>query len=507
MFTFSNFTHDNTKSTVKYIEPLSNDFAVTVNGREVPVYTCRISKYPLNSVWQGKQRPTEQTVLASFVNLVSDEPLHVDVYVKTPYNRAILKPYSKEIPLVERDGHVLFTLSENGSFVFEADSHLHCLYIFNGKPVPCDDLASVTHYFGPGIHAPGKITLRSNESVYLDKDALVFGCVYAEHAENIRIYGNGVLDDRWEERSGADCSDCYGPLTNGNLKFYDCTGLRIEGVLCRDSAIWCLNLFHCFDVLVDGVRIFGQWRYNTDGIDIVNCQNIRVRNSFIHSFDDTVTIKAVDRYADTNNVNIVTEKCVLWCDWGQACLIGPESYCREYRHIIFRDCDILRAAHSAMCVDLAEDAEMSDLLFENIRVEYNASDTKPQYQSTEEAVYSYGDRIATPTLFAAINMRWKTPQGENTWGVSDLPATPIDFTGIERSTVHDVVCRDISVFYDSEVPLTPEGKYNVRIRVESSVEDVRFRNITVSNVFVNGERGTYQNLPISVVNVDRFVLE
>lgn len=132
---------------------------------------------------------------------------------------------------------------------------------------------------------PGKIVLKSGDSVYLDKNALVYGCLFAENAENIHIYGNGIFDDSGEERF---CEHCYEPYTNGNVKFYDCKNVKIEGVGFANSAIWCVNLFHCSGVEIDGINVFGQWRYNTDGIDIVNSNGIVIRNSFVHSFDDTI---------------------------------------------------------------------------------------------------------------------------------------------------------------------------------------------------------------------------
>ena len=33
-----------------YTEPISKDYRVFINGEEIPVYTCRISKYPFNTV-------------------------------------------------------------------------------------------------------------------------------------------------------------------------------------------------------------------------------------------------------------------------------------------------------------------------------------------------------------------------------------------------------------------------------------------------------------------------
>ena len=62
MFTFSNFTHVWGKST---------DYKVFVNGEEVPVYTCRVSKHPYNLWWKGRQRPFDQSEEAAYVNIVA----------------------------------------------------------------------------------------------------------------------------------------------------------------------------------------------------------------------------------------------------------------------------------------------------------------------------------------------------------------------------------------------------------------------------------------------------
>ncbi|MBR5446093.1 MAG: hypothetical protein IKV57_08215 [Clostridia bacterium] len=504
MFSCSRFVHDYDKSVFKYEEPLSGDYTVTVNGEEVPVYTCRISAYPLNRVWTGHQRPFCQTEGASFVNLVSDEPVTLTVKVNLPHEKILLKPYSREIVPVEQDGVYTFTLPEEGQFVLEADSYHHCLYIFNSRPIPCPNPASVTHYFGPGIHMPGKIVLHDNESVYVDKDALVFGCILAENAENIHIFGNGLMDDSGEERFFIHC---YEPFTNGNLKFYDCRNVKIEGILCRNSAIWCLNLFHCFDVDVDGIKIFGQWRYNTDGADIVNCQNIAIRNSFIHSFDDTVTIKGIDRYADTNNENILTEGCVLWCDWGKTCEIGIETACREYKNIVFRNCDILRAGNTALDIQNGDCAEVSDIVFEDIRVEYNSFDTNSQYQGTDDTVYDQYNTIQIPALISFANHRFRNPANAAAWGIPLDLLAQIDLTGIRQGMVRDVVCRNIRVYYDEAIPLR-DGKYNVPIYVHSCLGGIAFENIRISGITVNGTAVTKENAILGVdENVKGFVLE
>ena len=41
------------------------------------------------------------------------------------------------------------------------------------------------------------------------------------------------------------------------------------------------------------------------------------------------------RYADPSNENIITDNCVLGCDWGNTCEIGIETAAPEYKNIVF----------------------------------------------------------------------------------------------------------------------------------------------------------------------------
>lgn len=479
MYSYSKFEY-NKERLYKYKLPISEDYRVFLNGEEIPVYTCRISEYPFNRIWPGFQRPINQTEIASYVNIVSNEEIELEVIANRKYERILIKPYSKNIEYTDESGKIRFKLKENGQFVLECDSYHHCLYIFNNAPIEAPKKDEVTYYFGEGIHFPGKITLKSNESVYVDKNALVFGCIYAHKADNIRIFGNGIFDDSHSERTG---NYCYEEYTCGNMKFYECNNLKIEGVGMQNSAIWCLNLFACDNVSVDGIKIFGQWRYNTDGIDIVNSRNVYIGNSFIHSFDDTITIKGIDRYSYINNEDIHVDGCVLWCDWGKCCEVGIETFCREYKNISFKNCDILRGGSAALDISNGECAQISNVVFENINVEYNNFDTPEQYQSTDDMVYDRKDETSVPILLQIRNSEWRTPETRKDWGIPE--ETEIDMTGLEPHMVRDVVCRNINIYYDSGLPLY-KGKPPVRINIKSFFDD--YKNIDISNITVNGEK-------------------
>ena len=499
MFDFSVFEHTWPVG-YPYDVPVSPDYKVYVNGTEIPVYTCRISKYPFNTWWPGHQRYLDQTEQVSYVNLVSDEAIEVSVQplTKTAYQRIMLKPYAKGVKTTMQDGRIVFTLKENGGYVLELDDYFGLLYIFNNKPIAAPSPENVTYYFGPGVYFPGKITLHSGESIYVDKDALVFGCIYAENAEDIRIFGNGIFDDSTEERVAQHCYESY---CNGNVKFYDCKNVRLEGVGFTNSAIWCINVFHCFDVVMDGINVFGQWRYNTDGIDIVNSQRITIRNTFVHSFDDTITIKGIDRYTFADNTDMLIEDCVLWCDWGRTMEIGLETECQEYKNITFRNCHVLRGAAAVCDIQNGDRAEVHHITFENISVELESFYTAMQLQKNDAQTYSKQDQVDIAQLLSVSNARFRKAY---------------DFLGLHKGNredegkphyagVHHILVKNVTVYCD-ETLTAQNGTKAVTIAIQNIIPTTQYGDIRVENVYFNGERIGAEDMTVKTDGCDRDVL-
>ena len=483
--------------------PLSKDFKVFAEGKEIPVYTCRISAHPFNTWWPGHQRPLDQSETVSYVNLISDEKIDIEVepLTKTAYERLMLKPYAKGVKAEVEDGKICFTLCENGGYVLELDDYHGLLYIFNNKPVSCDTPEEVTHYFGKGVHDAGKITLNSGDSVYVDKDALVYGCVFAEGAENIRIFGNGIFDDSREERLS---ERCYDKETNGNLKLYDCKSVRIEGVGFADSAIWCINIFHCLDVEIDGINVFGQWRYNTDGIDIVNSRRITVKNSFVHSFDDSITIKGIDKYSFESNSDILVENCVLWCDWGRTLEIGLETECREYKDIAFRNCHVLRGGCVACDIQNGDRAEVHHVTFENISVELESFYTPEKLQENDGSVYDRQNETALARVFNVSNKRFR--EAYSFLGLEDGEKS--DNGKSFYASVHDITVKNVAVYSDEKI-LEKYGTKCVRIKVENIIPTTEYKNISVESVTLNGKPLNEKDMEISLVgdNIESILTE
>ena len=300
-------------------EKLSEDYTLRVNGQAVPVYICRVSAMPFNQIWPGYQRPLDQTELAGFAYWGMSGPVTVEVTSTRPFQSVAVRPSSRGIHPVIEGRHITFTVSKPGQMTVELDGTHHALHLFANPPeadAPKPGDSDVL-YFGPGVHKAGKIQLKSGQTVYVAGGAVVYGAIEGQGVSGVRILGRGVIDNSEFARGQG----------GGAIRFSDSSDVKIEGVIVRDPAEWCVAFFGARKVAISDVKLVGLWRYNSDGVDVCNSQDVTIRDSFIRSFDDSVVIKGLkgrrQSFDDRPVRNVRVSGLVVWCDWGRASRLGP----------------------------------------------------------------------------------------------------------------------------------------------------------------------------------------
>ena len=368
-------------------EALSEDYTLRVGGKEVPVYACRVSAMPFNQVWPGYQRPLEQTELAGFAYWGMSGPVRIEIQSRRPVQAVVVRPGGLRIQPTIEGNRIAFELDRPRQVVVEVNGPQHALHLFGNPPetdVPAKDAPGV-RFFGPGVHRPGRITLESEQTVYLAPGAVVYGSIHARGAKHLRIAGRGILD--------------VGPFARGQgggaVRLSDCSDVVIEGIVMRDPDEWCCSLFGCRDAFLNNLKLVGLWRYNADGIDLCNCQDVQVRDSFVRAFDDALVVKGLKGAGSQGNSldagsvrNLRFTRCTIWCDWGRAMEIGAETCAPEIADVRFEDCDIVRTTHIAMDIQHGDRAAIHDIRFENIRVEMDERNLPPRMQQQRDERYA-----------------------------------------------------------------------------------------------------------------------
>ena len=68
------------------------DYEVYVNGVKAELNTARVSAYPFNRRWPGHQRQIEQSELANFLSMESDEEVELKIVPKIPSYAVRIRP-------------------------------------------------------------------------------------------------------------------------------------------------------------------------------------------------------------------------------------------------------------------------------------------------------------------------------------------------------------------------------------------------------------------------------
>lgn len=346
-------------------ELASADYAVDANRKPVFVYRA--------DVLHGGP--------ASFASFDFSGTVQIAVTSQRAVRSAKIRPVSAGITPAIQNNTIRFELSRPGQLTVELnDSIERPLHLFAG-PVEADtprpDDPHVL-YFGPGVHEVGTTRVRSNTTVYLAGGAIVRGIIrpdekpvgesfakkktympifLIEDAENVTIRGRGIIDMSrldWHSKS---------PVVVQRS-----SNIRIEGITIKDSPSWAVALFGSKHVTVSNIKQICH-RENSDGIDIVNSQEVTVEDCFLRNNDDEVCVKTTSPPPSLEARNISVRRCVIWNDRTYARGVTYETRC-DVTNVLFADCDVIHdLGIASLAAHVSDLGTVSDLRFENVRLE------------------------------------------------------------------------------------------------------------------------------------------
>ena len=468
-------------------EPRCDDYRVTVNGTPVELNTARVSAMPFNRRWPGHQRQLDQTEAIQFLSLATDEPLTVEITPKEPFDAVKIRPKSLGITPEIQNGTIRFTLERPAYCTVEPYGRNRALHVF-ADPMPTYEVNPTDPsvlYFGKGEHDVGLLELRSNQTLFLDEGAVVYACIHAIDAENIKILGRGILDNSRNQEKilfEANAENNDSAINNAErthtVVLEYCKNVEIDGITVRDSLVYNIRPIGCENLTVRHVKIIGCWRFNSDGIDMHNCVNVHISDCFIRTFDDSICVKGFDCYyeGDVEEAvrramyrngkaydvfrHVLVENCVIWNDWGKSLEIGAETRAEEISDIVFRNCDIIHLTGAALDCMNVDYADVHDILFENINVEADERIPKPTIQKKDSDTYVPSEPDFMPaTLCAEVVFHHEYSAG-----------------GSRRGRNRRITFRNINVYGD-KLP---------RVKFKGYDETHKTEHITIENLRLNG---------------------
>jgi polygalacturonase len=193
--------------------------------------------------------------------------------------------------------------------------------------------------FYVGRYLTGTIHLKSNVTLHLEEGAILVGStnpfdyekmggwqalIYAIDQENVAITGKGVIDGQGYRVANNILSMVHKGVIKDpqnliydrpresirpqNIYFKGCKNVTIQGIILKDPGCWNQQYDQCKNLLIDGITVDSKSYWNNDGVDIVDCDSVIVKNSYFDAADDGICLKSHSADFVCRNVYIYNNK-------------------------------------------------------------------------------------------------------------------------------------------------------------------------------------------------------
>lgn len=375
-------TQNNTKNNA----PVENGIVVcpyytlTVNGKEVPIYTTRCTNGTHSFAWLDVKGAPDEFVL------------DVELHTEKKYTAAVVLPEKSGVKANLSDKTVTARITAYGDYSFAfATDRLHTFkvnnqpltlvvapeqspkvpegydyveikpgkygyqdlvlkdsntfYHFTGgeyeiRRIIASNLQNIQIYFDPGTYISVYETPEIGLDIY-NIGGPVFGI---QSCENVRIEGRALFDfsgvrGMYKDPSTGKQVD----MTQYVFNFYNNKNMYISGITTINSNHWTFRIGACEDILAEWNVMLGYRNYS-DGFIYSDCVRATARYMFARTGDDGIEVKALGAYGGYKDTiplakEVLFEKCTVWNDAAAALGVIYENY-KPIDGVVFRDCSV-----------------------------------------------------------------------------------------------------------------------------------------------------------------------
>ena len=245
-----------------------------------------------------------------------------------------------------------------------------------------------------GEFVTGTLYLKTGVTLHLDSGAFLLGSLnpfdyvkdpvvrwtsllFAVGQKDIAVTGKGIIDGRGWEVANRMVQYIHLGLVKDPLKYdrpggenrpelihmRQCENVTIQDITLRDPASWCQQYDQCRGLVLVGIKVDAKCYWNNDGLDVVDCQDVLIRDCYIDAADDAYCFKSHSR--DGLSENVVVEHC-----FGRSSANGIKfgTVTRgKFRNFRFRDVTIRDTYRSAITIASVDGSQIEDISFDSIR--------------------------------------------------------------------------------------------------------------------------------------------
>ncbi|TZF86271.1 hypothetical protein FW774_04275 (plasmid) [Pedobacter sp. BS3] len=237
-----------------------------------------------------------------------------------------------------------------------------------------------------GVFISGTIKLKDNVALYLEPSAVLKGSpdykdyewepyevgknekrralISGRNLTNVAILGRGTIDGNGGHKNFQGKNN-YGGIGGGVRPFpisiSRSTAVKIKDISVINGAFWNMKIDACDDVLIDGITIKSRIVANNDGIDIVDCYNVRIANCNVFSGDDGICLKSNTKRGVKN---VTVTNCVVSSE-SNALKLGAVGR-GPFENIVFSNCTVYDTRLSGIAFEIVDGGRADRVIFSNI---------------------------------------------------------------------------------------------------------------------------------------------
>ena len=327
--------------------------------------------------------------------------------------------------------------------------------------------------FYVGRYLTGSIHLKSNVTIQLEEGAVLLGStnpfdydrigntalIHARDLENVGITGKGMVDGQGRALANNSIAYANDGLIEDILKydrtresirpmviyFVNCVNVTIKDVILQNSACWLQTYERCKNMVIDGITVNNVAFWNSDGIDIVDCDNVVITNNNIDAADDGICLKSHNEKFYCNNIlieNNIVRTSANGIKLGTAGKGG-------FRNIKIINNTVYNTYRSAIALQSVDGGFLEDIVVDGLKS-----------TNTGNVIFlRLGERIAgkksTMNRISIKNVMADVPFGKADAGydyegpIEDMPRniSPIIIAGLPGQYINDVTFSNFEVSY------------------------------------------------------------
>lgn len=335
-----------------------------------------------------------------------------------------------------------------------------------------------------GTFVCGTIYLKSGVTLQLDEGAVLMGStnpfdyvkdpycrwtafVFAVKQHDIAITGKGTIDGRgWQVANNMVDYIHKGIVSDPlkydrpnesirpeNIHFRECENIVIRDITLKDPASWNQQYDQCRNLVIEGITVDSKSYWNNDGVDIVDCSDVVVRNCVMDAADDVFCLKShsVDGVCE----NVLIEDCTGRSS-ANGIKIGTMTR-GTFRHIRFKNITIKDTYRSAVTIACVDGGHVEDIEVDGLRAYHTGN---PIFLRFSERRTGKGDPclkdIRIKNMYAEVPFD-KPDAGYNYEGpVEDLPRniSPSGIVGTPGHRIDGVLLENVEIHYPGRADST-----------------------------------------------------